>query len=250
MIYLCDDSNKVGAILNGDFGLDAIRYTILLNFKAYGTAYEFAQYYIQRSDEYNIDTALVMRYNHTVYILSTLECDLSELSSFVGGFTDCELIYDGFAGALNFTYESMSAGAVMCAKGKSVDVQNFSVLLVNEPKPISELVGENMSSDKRTDFFLNTAHQMRHNLLRVYGVISDSRPVSAVSLFDVDSKHSLIHFVYTGEHFRGNGYSSDIIRSVCSDISVDYILLCEEHNIKFYEKCGFAQVSSWIHYRS
>lgn len=249
MIYICCDDEIIEELLSKNFGCDAIRYTILLNFRSYGTSFDFAQYYVQFSSEYNTETALIMRYNQTVYVLTTSECDTSELSSFVCGFADSELIYDGLAGSLQLPYKSINKGAVMCRVGFSSDVQNPAVVSINEPKVVANLVCENMSESKKTDFFLNTAHQMRHNHLRVYGVMSDNELVSSASVFAVDKEYSLIHFVYTGEYFRGNGYSRQILQAICSDISVNYFLLCEDHNIKFYEKCGFTQYETWVYYR-
>ena len=249
MIYLCCDNEKTGEILSRKFSSEAIRFTVLLYYKSYGTSFDFAQYYIQFDEELNTETAIIMRYNQTIYILTKSECDVSELSSFVSGFADSEVIYDGGAGPLQIDCKSENIGAVMSRKGTDDSVQNTAVTLINEPKLVTNLVGENMSENVKTDFFLNTAHQMRHNLLKVYGVMLDKKLVSTASVFDADSEQSLIHFVYTGEHFRGNGYSRQILQAICSDISVDYLLLCEEHNINFYEKCGFTLSDSWVYYR-
>lgn len=243
MIYLCCDNANVHTVIDKKFGCDCIRNIIDLYFRSYGTAFDFAQFYIQKSTENNCETAIILRYNQTVYLASDSNCDIEELSDFLSGFNDIDLISD-VPLALS---RSGSICAVMSKNGVADSVQNSDVVLYNELKAVSDLVCEGMSEQKKTDFYLNTSHQVRHSLLLVYAYLKDSAPVSVASVFLSDSS-AVIPFVYTGEYFRGNGYSREVLSALCSNSQIAYQLLCEEHNIKFYEKCGFVQVESWMKY--
>lgn len=244
MIYLCSDNNKVQEVINKGIGTACIRNIINLYLLSYGIDYDFAQFYIQESYEGSTATALLFRYNQTVYLVSDSDCDTEELIAFIQGFTDVTLISDR-------TFPIETKGeicAVMNKQGEKTDVQYSDVKSCNEPKAVAALVCENMPENRRTDFFLNTAYQMRHGLLSVFSYIKDSALVSVASVFKSDTKEAVIPFVYTGEYFRGNGYSKAVLDVLCSDSDVSYQLLCEEHNVIFYEKCGFSRVSTWYKY--
>ncbi len=244
MIYLSCDIKKLQSVLDMNFRNSCIKNIIELYLKAYGAEYEFAQFYIQELPEGNKPTAVILRYNNTVYSISNDCCDTCELSAFLCGFTDSELIAD----TLLSTDSQFEVCAVMSKQGVHSDVQNSNVVTCNDPKAISNLVCENMQEDRKTEFFLNTAHQMRHNLITVLNYVNSDCAVSVASVFYSDRGEAVIPFVYTGEYFRGNGYSKAVLDVLCSNPEVYYQLICEEHNIKFYEKCGFSETSSCYKY--
>ncbi len=248
MIYLCEDKEKVQEVIAKKFGLSCIRNTIELYLLSYGVVFDFAQFYIQHSQDSNIDTALVCRYNQTVYCIEDSNSDYTELTSFLCGFSDVTLICDDSLPTLTDFADNRKIGSVMSKKGEVPSVQNSCVHLSNEPKPICNLVSEDMSEEKKIDFFLNTAHQLRHGFLSVYAYFEASSPVSVASVYENDKEEAVIPFVYTGKYFRGNGYSQQVLQALCGNPQVTYELLCEEHNIKFYEKCGFTHVSDWVKY--
>lgn len=248
MIYLCSDRDKVQQVIARKFGCACIRNTIELYFLSYGVTFDFAQFYIQCSDVNNTDTALVCRYNQTLYCIADSPCDYTELTSFLCGFSDVTLICEDSLPLLIPFADKRETGAVMSRKGSIQPVQNPCVITCNEAKTICNLVSEDMTESRKTDFFLNTAHQLRHKLLSVYGCFIGSELVSVASVFDNKRGEAVIPFVYTGKHFRGNGYSQKVLQILCSNPQITYELLCEEHNIRFYEKCGFTQVSLWVKY--
>ncbi len=248
MILLCNDKERVQGFLADFKGSACVRSIIELYLRSYGTTYDFAQFYIQFSDVTNTDTALVFRYNQTVYCVADHGCDFSELSSFLSGFTDVSLICDSSLQNLLPFADNMKKGAVMSRSGSPLSVHNENITVINEPKSVCNLVSENMSEYKKTDFFLNTSHQMRHGCLSVFAYMQNLQPVSVASVFYGSNNTAVIPFVYTGEYFRGNGYSSQVLSHLCSDPDFTYQLLCEEHNIKFYEKCGFTHTAYWVEY--
>ena len=181
---------------------------------------------------------MILRYNDQVFSAVSKSADLSELESFLHGYTDCTIITDN---VLSAHFCNAKYGYIMCRYGAKADVQaNNSVLLTNA-KEIADLVAENMTTSNKEDFFLNTSHQIRHNTLKVYGVYAENKLISVASVSVSSHNISVIPFVYTHKYFRGNGYSNKVLSDICSESEIKYMLICEKHNVEFYNKCGFSQ---------
>lgn len=243
MIYLSQNNDEVSSVLCMFFGKSAIRNAVELYFKAYGVHYDFAQFYIQKSED-NKPSALILRYNRCVYCVSADHSDKDELSEFLSGLIDTEVISDCL---LNMPVIAQDC-TVMAKKGNTTDDTSKQVCLVTDAKLVSSLVGESLSEDETTDFFLNTSHQMRHNLLAVYGILKDKKLISTASVYVNENAEGFIHFVYTSRYFRGNGLSKSVLNALCNNSLITYRLLCEEHNAEFYKKCGFTKEATWYKY--
>lgn len=250
MISLTKDSSLISFALLVCGGSDYIKNTVKLYLNSYGTEYDFAEYYIQTEDDNNEITSVIFRYNQTIYCAVGYSTDYLELSDFLNTFSDCEIISDSIILFLRDNLSDFEVYTIMSKAGElSEHTYCDGVKVYENTQKIAELVTRDLHKDKQTDFFLNTSHQLRHGQIQVYAYMVDSEPVSvaAVSLNDTDI--AVIPFVYTSEHFRGNGYSKKVLTAVCSDKSREYQLLCQEHNIKFYEKCGFSQIEHCFKYR-
>ncbi len=231
MITLCNDKEL---LLNSLCFFDDyifISENIRLYLNSYGTDFDFCQYYLQFSDDDNEIKSVIMRYNSQVYILSKDAND--EIQSFVSGFQGCEIIS-------NICFSNSETCYVMKKRG-SISSINNQVKFIDSPKNIANLVTQGLDKDKAEDFFLNTAHQLRHKLISVAGIYKENKLVSVVSITENPSEYSVITFAYTHKYFRGNGLSREILSSVCNNEDKTYILLCEIHNVEFYKKCGFKQ---------
>lgn len=233
MISICNDKELIYKSLCLFQDSVYISETIRLYLDSYGTDFDFCQYYLQFSDDNKEIKSVVMRYNSQVYVLSQA-LDNQEMLSFVKGFHDCVIISDN-------CYPCFDTCYVMQKRGTTSSIINSEVKFIDSPKQITNLVAHGFDKEKAEDFFLNTAHQLRHNLISVSGIYKEGTLVSVVSFTENSLKYSVITFVYTDEYFRGNGLSRKILSSVCHDENKTYILLCEKHNVEFYKKCGFEQ---------
>lgn len=242
MIYLSQNTNELFSVLKKAFGSTAIRNTIELYLRAYSVRYDFAQFYIQVNS--NKPSALIMRYNSTVYCLADIDSDLDELSSFFSGYKDTEIISHV---PLSLSVNVQEC-AVMNTLGRPTAENPRKISVITDAKSVATLVCENLPENEATDFFLNTAHQMRHNLLSVYGILGDEKALSVASVYVNENCEGIIPFVYTSQYFRGNGFSKSVLKALCSNPLVTYRLLCEEHNIEFYKKCGFIKEGTWYKY--
>lgn len=242
MIFLSNDKIAIRNALNTIDGSAFIREIIRLYLEAYGVDYDFAQFFLQVSDSEEGVTAVVFRYNMFVYALTGKEFDFNEIMPFLGGFSGCSVIADRI---FEDSFDNSKVCYIFSKYGNKKTLPE-NIRLVNDAKSISSLVAKDYDEEARMDFYLNTSHQLRHSLLRVAGYFCEDKMVSTASTSDLSGKYSVITFVYTDEYFRGNGASSKVLSFLCEDESKEYLLMCEEHNIGFYEKCGFDQVSTCL----
>lgn len=234
MISLCDDINMVKSAIEGLGGNRCIKGIMHLYLESYGVSYDFNQFYIQYCD--HIPTALLHRYNTQVYVIASVSCDRDELLPFLKGFAGCQVIAAGF----NFSdFVGAEECCVMSKFGEKIADLSSDIRECTDAKLISELVCANENKDKRTDFFLNTAHQLRYNKLKVKCYYKQDIPVCVASSTILSPDSSVLTFVYTNEYFRGNGYMKKLLANICDNHCKEYLLLCEKHNLPFYEKCGF-----------
>lgn len=249
MIALLKNKESVINALENSGGSDCIKSIIELYMNAYGTDYDFAQFYTQYDSESNKPTSVIFRYNQTVYVSAGESADFFEISVFIRGFTDCTVCCDSVVSDKCPLPVDGEICAIMCKKGEPLASPSDNVSLSLDAKRISELVTSGLSENKQTDFFLNTAHLLRHGMISVFAYEFEGKIASVVAVSCNSADIAVITFVYTDEYFRGNGYCRNVLSEVCSDPQKEYQLLCEEQNIKFYEKCGFSQIGSWVMYR-
>lgn len=236
MISLCNNIQTVSSALQSIGGNKAVNELIRIYLDSYGVSYDFNQFYIQYSND--VPTSLIHRYNNQVCLITSLESDKEELLLYLKGFKECQIIADGLDKS---DYSCSDECYVMTKYGKSCDVLIPEISDCTDAKIISELVCKNDSSEKKMDFFLNTAHQLRHNVINIKCYCLMKTPVCAVASTNINADVSVLTFVYTDEYFRGNGYMRKLLLHVCDNPFKKYLLLCEKHNVDFYKKSGFKQ---------
>ncbi|MGN0452713.1 MAG: GNAT family N-acetyltransferase [Ruminococcus sp.] len=226
------DREQILQALSRNFGSACIKSVIFLYLDSYGTDYDFLEFYVQ-TDGLGIPASVILRYNQLIYIAADESGGTEELAAFVCGFTDCTVISD---------VSVMSDGDeifIMSKLGDASDNISENVYMTDDIKSVSDVVCKGLSKEKQTDFFLNTAHQHRHRGLSLYACFLGDKPVSVAGVTAVHGGCSYISFVAADEYFRGNGYSREVLKSVCNNSEVEYLLMCESENRRFYEKCGF-----------
>ena len=246
MISLCSDSELIYSVLN-DFGNSKyIREYIKLYLDSYGTEFDFQDLFLQKDTETGNCTAVVLRYNSQIFALVSDDSDLQELFPFLSGFSQCTVVADKI---LKPYFSNSDVCCEMLRRGVVPVESSPQIKESNAPKEIADLVGESLSKDEKTDYYLNLSHQLRHNRVSAYACYLSNKPVSAVILSNTSQSTHLITTVYTKEYFRGNGYAKRILEHICCDPLIKYILLCEEHNLNFYNNCGFSVADTYIRFR-
>ncbi len=238
MISLTQNQKLIHSVLEKNPSEGFIKTNVRMYLASYGVGYDFAQYYVQYSDDVKLPVSLIFRYNQTIYTLVGENADVSELSSFLRGFFGYELFSDYPVLSSNDTSSQPLVCYEMTRAGSS-SFTSASVQCVSDVSATAELVTFGLSSEKRTDFLLNTSHMLRHYTLEVFGYFVDRDMAAVAAVSSVYDGVRVIPFVYTKEYFRGNGYGKQLLNYMCCDSDISYCLICEEHNIPFYEKSGF-----------
>ncbi len=219
--------------------------------KAYGCDYDFLQFYIQSDDINFAPTSVIMRYNSIIYVTSLMlsDEDINELTSFLYGFNDCEIISGVNLPDLT-RYKIIDECFIMSYKSFEREYSpNENIRSCTDSKVISDLVMKDETQAKYMDFYLNNSHLLRHGFLKSFIMYSDDIPVSVITVSDTDFRINVIPTVYTNKYFRGNGYSKSLLTTCLSQMGGEYQLLCEEKNISFYRKCGFEAIGQWFYYK-
>lgn len=248
MISLTSDRFAILNSLNTSEDFGYIKNIVKLYLDSYGVTYDFVEYYIQTDTESERSTAVLLRYNNFLYCSVGEGADFAELSSFILGFYDCEC-YCNKPIFENTTDAPDGEVCYVMSKSGEKCTQDPSVISCENVRTITDIVTSELTYEKQTDFFLNTSHMLRHSTIKVFSYIVDNVAVCVAAFSCNNENSSVIPFVYTEKYFRGNGYCRRVLDQVCSDKDTTYQLLCEEHNIKFYEKCGFSQIDFCLRYR-
>ncbi len=245
MISLCTDYNLILSAINNQVASGYIEEHIRLYLESYGTDYDFQEIFLQKETETDEIAAIILRYNNQIFVSTSNNADLAELHIFLSGFAESIVIVDK---SLKAYFPASETCFIMNKIGENSE-EISCVSLSDNHKEIAALVGESLSQSEKLDYYLNLSHQMRHDKIRAYAYYIDKKPVAVVIMSTTAPKLHIITTVYTQEHFRGNGYAKQILDKICCDDSKKYVLICEEHNIKFYEKCGFSVVDTCIRFR-
>lgn len=240
MIGLCNNAQQVYNSLEVLPGSECLKEIMKLYLESYGVSFDFNQFYIQYED--GLPTALFHRYNCQVNIIASDKSDKGELVPFIKSFSGCSVIADG----LDVSDFDNGDYCLVMSKYGEISSEHFTdIRSCTDAKVIAELVcGDD--KEKMTDFFLNTAHQLRHSKLRIECMYVLGNLVCAVGASDLSYDISALTFVYTDEYFRGNGYMKRLLSHVCENPRKKYVLLCEKHNAQFYKKCGFMQIKALL----
>lgn len=219
---------------------DFLTSTIYQYLKAYGTKYPFVEFYTQKQDD-NV-TALILRYNSTVYCYCCNSSDTEEVISFLDRFRGCDIITNIDSSELKETTNDTLFE--MKREGYSFIASNGVECKCNSDISGSlSLLREHLNTGHFEDFYLNMSLFHRRGLLDVYSVIIDNKPVSTLGLVKGQNEVNTISFLYTAQDFRGNNYAGKLLEH-CLKENNCILLLCERHNLEFYIKNRFTQVSS------
>ncbi len=244
MITLCLNSDDIFTAISSVEGSSYLKTVMRLYLDSYKTDYTFNEFYLQYERE--TITAVIHRYNSYIHVICDDNSDFDELSAFVTGFAESTLISDVlFFNSTQNTNKCYIMSKIGRSASSPCDVKEISDSL----KKVCSLVGDSMNDSEKTDFYLNINHQVRHNNLSVFAWFIEDNPVSVAGVTKTFDGLSAITFVYTDKYFRGNGYSKEVLNKVCSDVQTEYHLICEEHNLNFYIKCGFNQVGTCFEIR-
>lgn len=237
MIYKCFSKEQ---IYKGVLSLNASEYlegTILMYLNSYDTDYNFCEFFLQ-SDS-NKTTAAILRYNTFLYCSVSTHADLDELFCWLKCF-ESSVTYINVDSSGYIQDQNTEECAFMHKKGVSIsDIRVENITASSDIMHISRMVNKELAEDAIKEYYLDLTYRTRHNTSEIMGIYKDDELVSFLSCSCPYYGKSVIDLVYTKDNFRGNGYSSAVIKGALNNEDTDYHLICELSLQEFYEKLGF-----------
>jgi len=152
---ICDRESLINAVDSID-STNIISKYILLYLNSYGTGYDFLQSYVQIDLNRNV-TAVILRYNTQVYVLADSKSASEELSSFLYGFSGCEIFINN---DIISSASDKQRCYIMSRKGSFYNNASDNIKPTDSVKSATMLLSKDFSEERKTDFFLNTSHQL------------------------------------------------------------------------------------------
>lgn len=216
---------------------------ILSLLKSYGTKYNFAVFYRQIIDG-NV-TAILSKLDNDFTLAVSDDFDDSELVHFfvVSGYSSitCSEVFE-FGAKYEYGY-------VMASDTKIDDYMQGTTL--DEYPKLMDLY--NFIDYQNQDFkswYVDISHRVRHGTAKAYTLNVGDNIISSGILSSVIDDYSILTGVRTEDEFRGMGYGSCLVNSICNDVKgTVYIMRHKDLNESFYNKIGFENVGKWRIYR-
>ena len=192
--------------------------------------------YIQTID--GEDTLLLSMRNGSVVITALADdWDRDELLSFIS-FTHTAYVTADF----QWDEDARSFNLMVCeaTKGENNTIAITSQSTLNEYRSLHALLGE--TGDDFDSWYISFSCRVNTNrALAVYTEAFCSCALCTAIMGDT----GVIAGVYTSPRYRGKGYGKEAVTGLVSALSEagvsNIVLWCEDKNIPFYEKSGFAQ---------
>ncbi len=241
MIKLADKIDNIYQIcLKDTFGT-----RIAALFSAYGTEYDFADFWYQTVNDRI--TAAVSKVSGDVTICADMNADFEELSEFMNAIGYSSITAD-LSVANNMNLQFATEGFIVEFKGDIVlcddIIEDYCDL--NEIYDLIKSQGVGFLGDKK-EWIADASYKLNHNIARLALIKKDGKLASsAMVLFETDNA-AFLGAVATYPDFRGQGLSRKIIHYLLNKVKGKKThLFCRKDTIvEFYKKIGFEVVGTF-----
>ncbi len=202
-------------------------------FLAYGSEFDFCDFYIQKNEEANI-TAFLSRYYSSVSLVYNAECDLKEIIDFIYLLSPSELICD-FSFSENFNAGKRKVFSVKkdCSFSKNTNVE-FCFSTGWEIYRLFSQGDKDIEVGNFENWYANINHFYRHGFARTYF----NKECAAVVLTDHENHY--LNGIAVNKTNRSKGYGSAFLKGILSDFNNGFLIaLCSDDVLPFYLKNGF-----------
>lgn len=231
------------ALLNDWQGRDIFSVRILSLLRSYGTQYRFCSFFRQVID------------GKCTAILSQLDRNFT--LSLTDGFDHEELVHffciNGYASILCddrfFISPRFEEGAVMISAAKK-ELPLDGVQLDEYPKLMDLYNFVDYDDQDFKAWYVDISHRIRHKTAKAYTLSVEGVIISSGVLSSVIENYAILTAVRTEEAYRGQGYGTLLVSSICCDVKgYVYIMRDSERNESFYAGMGFKDCGKWRMYR-
>lgn len=249
MIKLCDNIDYIERLCI-DLPPDPYLCTILCLANVYGRD-NLCDIYVQYNQS-NAPTTIFSKFSGTItlYVLDD-SFDRDELTEFVT-FIGCERFVCRTDLGLSKLQSIMLSGCLMRLDRKlATKIQPTAkasdlITFDRSPSPrdiyavLSQQSGDSIQIGDYSGWYVDLSHRLRHGFAKAVVVRVDGQPISCAITNALCHNAALLGGIATLPTYCGMGYGRLAVNAICDDLSDKSIFLfCSEHNIPFYQKCGF-----------
>lgn len=246
MIYRIDDESNYK--LNIKSNINSQSYLRINGlYKAYGTGYNFIEFFTNSSNNLFICMKLDFA---DVYIGENFsEQDQEELKDFL--YLKCNEILS------EFPIDKINTNDILKLNtGKNYVITNpifDRVCVINVSNEISEcykvakeVFSSSINETTYQTWYTDLSHRVRHGVSKAYTIENKSTAIVYATEEDV----VLISYLGTISKYRNQGYAKFIIDYIARELNAKKIILQsqDETSDKFYEKLGFVQYGNYYNY--
>lgn len=223
---------------------DLFSVRILALAESYGCHYNFARFYVQRTESGHI-TAILSYLDRDCTLSLTEQADLDELVTFFAAM--------GF-GTLLCTAEfsldrPYSEGPVMQSV-RRYDVQSGMAVFDSYPKLMDLYNFIDYDNQDFESWYVDLSHRIRHGGAKALTLKLDGVILASGILSSVTDKGAVLTAVRTQPEFRRMGYGSMLVRRLVADSKGTVYLMREQgRNESFYLQNGFINQGLWRQYQ-
>lgn len=213
------------------------------------SAFNETMFWLGRDGQNNL--CAVAKLYDRLYI-SCHSYDMSELLAFIGMVGNVSEIHAPPAICLHFKNSfnialgvciSLTQQIYACADitTSTIPVDKALALMAKvENLPVPDL--------KWSPWYMHLTRAVRENLAVMHGIYAAEKLVACGGIYALGSEFALIAGLVTDVDFRGRGYATGLIKSLCAICSADGrfpFVMCLEHLQGFYENLGFKPCGEW-----
>lgn len=224
--------------------------TILCLSKLY-TKDNLCDIYVQYNNN-DRPTAVFSKFSGTITLYALdKQFDKDELTEFVS-FIGCERFVCQPNLGLSKLQSIMQSGHLMrldrniAAKTKAAAKAANLITINHSPSPrdiyavLSQQSGDSIQINDYSGWYVDLSHRLRHGFAKAVVINVDGQPVSCALTNALCHNAALLGGIATLPTYCGMGYGKMAVNTICNALPDKSIFLfCSEHNIPFYQKCGF-----------
>lgn len=238
MILRVEKEEDLNAFEQAD--LFSVRIKSLL--KAYGTGYNFVEFYKQL-DSNGVITAIMSRLDSDL-TLSHRCADMQELVWFIEALHCSSLLTDE-----NFDYPKVFEYGIIMFSDKKAELPDVDAAVDEYPKLMDLFDFQNYERVDFESWYVDLSHRIRHGCAAAASLNIDGLIVSSGIFSSIYNGSAVLISVLTRPEFRGRGFGRYLVTNLMCRVPGRVFLMREQNkNEEFYSRCGFKNCGRWRMY--
>lgn len=224
---------------------DIFSVRILSLLGAYGCKYPFARFYRQIDENENITAILSVLDKDITVSYDESIADTEEIAEFVS-----VIGYDSvLCSELPMNSSVCECGTIM-QTDKTVELPNRFGAVNAYPNLFDLYRFIDYGTNSFDAWYVDINHRIRHGFAKAFTLDIGGEIVSSAIFSSIYNDSAILTAVRTKPEFRGMGYGSALISSICCDFGGTVYLMRENgKNESFYKKLGFKNTGIWRIYK-